>query len=73
MMGKNLVRLPTFLPAGTEASAQDAVVTRRVQSLPVVREVGAVQSELTPLDVAILNNKTAVMTELVQVLIDVRP
>ena len=67
MLGKNLVRLPTFLPAGTDQSAPDPIVTRRVQSLPVIREATPTQCQLTPLDVAILNNKNAVMTELAQV------
>ena len=68
MMGKTLVRLPTFLPTGTNQSADDLFVTRRVQTLPVIREAAPpVQCELTPLDVAILNNKNAVMIELAQV------
>jgi hypothetical protein len=65
-LGKLFVRLPTFLPAGTQHTEHDPHVTRLVQQYPVsVQPV--FHCELSPLDVAILSNKNDVMTELVQV------
>ncbi|XP_076440346.1 LOW QUALITY PROTEIN: uncharacterized protein LOC143279908 [Babylonia areolata] len=65
-LGKSLVRTPTFLPAGTEISEHDPLVTRRVHSMPLAAPQSRDEGELSPLDVAILNNKTEVVAELVK-------
>ena len=65
---KSLVCTPTFLPEGSAQSEQDPLITRCVLSIPVSQQSVHQPCELSPLDVAIMNNRKDIMAELIQVI-----